>query len=74
MTPVFNPWSPGRLLMVQKMAISSLALSLTLESLWFVYDPEDGYIFPYPRLLRINLSNFFFSQFLKPLSFASPQM
>ena len=26
-----------------------------LESGWVVYGPEDGYNFPYPRLLRVQL-------------------
>ena len=38
-------------------AISSTAAdySSSLESGWVRYGPENGYEFPYPRLLRINL-------------------
>ena len=31
-----------------------LSVKLTLESGWVVYGPENGYNFPYPRLLRVN--------------------
>ena len=29
-----------------------------LKSGWVVYGPENGYNFPYPRLLRVNINIF----------------
>ena len=31
-------------------------MKLPLESGWVVYGPENGYNFPYPRLLRYNVA------------------